>query len=104
MLQRPAGGKRGAAVKNADVIQAQEAAFKNIGPFGVLAVHPPGKVHEQLVKHPLQETHIRLALEPLIDLEHAPGRPGVDRRIHIAERPLICGNLPVRMHIPFPQE
>ena len=39
-----------------------------------------------------------------IDLKHAPGRPRVHGRIHIAERPLIGGNLAVRVHVPFARE
>ena len=39
-----------------------------------------------------------------MNLVHAPARPGVHRRIHVAERPLIRRDLPVRMHVPLAQK
>ena len=40
----------------------------------------------------------------LVDLVDAPRRPGVHRRIHIAERPLVRGQLPVGVHVPLAQQ
>ena len=50
----PAGGQRGAAVEDADVVQPQEAALEDVAAFGVLAVHPPGEVQQQLVEDALR--------------------------------------------------
>src|SRR3984893_7776090 len=57
-----AGRQRGAAVEQADVVQAKKSALENVPAFGVLAIDPPGEVQHQLVKHPLQESAIALAL------------------------------------------
>ena len=40
----------------------------------------------------------------LIDLVDAPRGPGVHRRVDVAERPLVRGKLPVRVHVPFAQQ
>ena len=39
-----------------------------------------------------------------VHLINAPGRPGMHRRIHVAERPLVGRKLAVRMHVPFARE
>ncbi len=39
------------AIKNANIIQAQEAAFKDIVASYVLSVDPPGKVDQQFLKY-----------------------------------------------------
>ena len=44
------------------------------------------------------------APDPLLDLVDAPRRPGVHRRVHVAERPLVGGDLPVRVHVPLAEE
>ena len=48
LVEMAAGGKRGAAVEDADVIQAQEAPVEDVAPPGVLAVDPPVEVEQQL--------------------------------------------------------
>ena len=52
--------------------------------LGVLAIHPPGEVEQQLVEDARQKDAIALAARPghLVD---APAGPGVDRRIDVAE-------------------
>ena len=107
-LMWPQGGERRAAVEHADVVQAEEAALEDVAPFGVLAVHPPGEVEQQLVEDPLQErevarvVRVRAAALFAVDLEHAPGGPAVHRRVGVAERPLVGGQLAIGMHVPFP--
>ena len=49
LLEVAAGGERRAAVEDADVIQAEEAALEDVLAEAVLAVHPPGEVEQQLV-------------------------------------------------------
>ena len=39
----------------------------------------------------------------MLDLEDAQGRPGVHRRVHVAEGPLVGRDLPVRVHVPLAQ-
>ena len=55
LLDKAAAGQRLAAVEDADIVQAQEAALEDVPAFGVLAVHPPGEIEQQLVKDALQE-------------------------------------------------
>jgi len=50
LVQVTAGRQLGAAVEDADVVEPQKAALKNVLPFHVLAVHPPVEVEHQLVK------------------------------------------------------
>ena len=50
LLQVAAGGQRGAAVEDADVVEAEEAALEDVLAEAVLAVHPPGEVQQQLVE------------------------------------------------------
>ena len=91
----PVGSGR-AAIENADVVEAEEAALEHVVAFGVLAVHPPGEVQQQLVEDALEERAIADAAPLLLDLVDAPRRPGVHRRVHVAERPFVRGQLPVR--------
>ena len=50
LLQVATGGERGAAVKDADVVEAEEAPFEDVLDEAVLTVHPPGEVQQQLVE------------------------------------------------------
>ena len=50
LLQVAAGGERGAAVEDADVVEAEEAPLEDVLAEAVLAVHPPGEVQQQLVE------------------------------------------------------
>ena len=87
-------------VERPDVVEAEEAALEDVVALGVLAVHPPGEVQEQLVEDPLEEVGVLGA----VDLEHPQGGPGVHRRVDVAELPLIGGQLPVRVHVPLAAE
>ncbi len=99
----PPVGKGLAPVKDADIVQPEKAALKNIISFGVLTIHPPSKVQQQLVEARAQETGGPHTFAFLLDLVDAPGRPGMHGRIDISQRPFISGNLPVGMHVPFAQ-
>ena len=105
-----AGRQRRAAVEHADVVEAKEAALENIASLRVLAIHPPGEVEQQLVKDAFEKFQVALVVRIgfaallAVHLEHAPGRPGMDGRVHVAESPLVSGQLAVRVHIPFARE
>jgi hypothetical protein len=94
----------GAAIKHVDIVEAQEPALEDVVPISVFAIHPPGEVEQELVKHALQEGAVGLAGDTLLDLVHPPGCPGMHRRVDIAEAPFIGGQLPVGMHVPLAQE
>ena len=55
LLQEAAGRERGAPVEHADVVEAEEPALEDVAAARVLAVHPPGEVHEQLLEGVAQE-------------------------------------------------
>ena len=55
LFEVSAGRQRLRAIEHADVVEAQEAAGKQVLPLRVLAIHPPGEIHQQLVKRPLEE-------------------------------------------------
>ena len=46
LLYMSAGRQRLASIEQADVVQSEEPALKNIAPFRVLPVHPPGEVEQ----------------------------------------------------------
>ena len=110
LVDEAAGRQRLAAVEHADVVQAEKAALKNVPALRVLAVDPPGEIQQQLVKDAFEKCQVAgivgifLAALFAVHLEHAPRRPGVDRRVHVAERPFVGGQLAVRMHVPFARE
>ena len=93
LLQVAAGGQRGAAVEDADVVEAEEAALEHVLAEPVLAVHPPGEVQQQLVERRLEELHVRLAAQGLLGAVEEERRQGVDRGVHVAEVPLVGGHL-----------
>src|SRR5271170_108070 len=93
-----------ASVENSDVVEAEEAALKDVHAFGIFTVNPPGEVQQQLMEDPHQEGAIAAAPLLLVDLIYAPRRPGMDWRIHIIQRPLIGRQLPVGMHVPFARQ
>ena len=54
-----ADGQRRRPIERADVVQPEEAALEHVVALGVLAVHPPREVEQQLVEHPLEERRSR---------------------------------------------
>src|SRR5579863_6689398 len=46
LLDVSTGGQRSAAVKHSNVVEAEEAALKDVHPFGILAVYPPGEIQQ----------------------------------------------------------
>ena len=99
LLQVAAGGQRRAAVEDADVVEAEEAALEDVLAEAVLAVHPPGEVQQQLVERRLEEIDVRLAAQGLLGAMEEQRRPGMDRRVHVAEVPLVGGHLAAGMQV-----
>src|SRR5271156_5143997 len=58
LLENGSPGKFFAAVDYRNVVQSQEPALKDVVPGAVHAVHPPGKVHQQLVQALFQESGV----------------------------------------------
>ena len=99
LLQVAAGGQRGAAVEDADVVEAEEAALEDVLAEAVLAVHPPGEVQQQLVERLPEEIEVRLAAQGLLGAVQEERRQGMDRGIHVAEVPFVGGHLTVRVQV-----
>src|SRR5215470_4491004 len=84
----------------ADVVQAEEAALEQVVAPHVFPVDPPGEVDQQLVEDPGKE----LQVLPAIQGENLKRGPGLYRRIHIPEVPLVCGQRAVGMLEPLPAQ
>ena len=54
-------GQRLRAIEHADIIEAEKAAFENVQPLRVLAIHPPSKIQQQLVKYALEKFAVRFS-------------------------------------------
>src|SRR5262249_58617331 len=93
-----------AAINDRDVVEPEKSAFKDVVAFAVDPVHPPRKIHEQLVKTSLEKLRIALAGALLFELEDAPASPRMNRRGHVGEFPLVRRDLAVRMLELFEQE
>ena len=98
LLERAAGRQLGAAVEDADVVEAEEPAREDVAARRILPVDPPVEVQHQALERALQEAQVGPAERPL-HLVQVQRRPGVHRRVHVAEIPLVGGNLAVRMEV-----
>jgi hypothetical protein len=87
-------------VERTDVVQAEESALEQVRSVGVLPVHPPGEVHQQLVEDPAEEVEIATT----VDREHLQRGEGLYRRVDIAEVPLVRRQRAVRVLEPFPAD
>src|SRR5438876_8306391 len=64
LLEESASWQRLRTIEYPDVIEAEEAAGEKIVAFGVLAVHPPGKVEQQLLEYAFEKCRVSLAARP----------------------------------------
>ena len=89
LLDVTAGRKRCTAIEYTDVVEPKKAALEDVHALRVFAVHPPGEVQHQLVKHFFEKANVSDTAPLLLDFVNAPCRPGMHRRIHIAKGPFI---------------
>ena len=99
LLQAVARRQRLRPVDDRDVVEAEKAAFEDVITVGILAVDPPGVIQQQLVKDPLQETAIAVAPLHALGPKGLERAEGMDRRVDIAEVPLVGRDLAVRMQV-----
>ena len=100
LVEVAAGGQRRGAVEHADVVEPEEAAFEHVGAGAILAVDPPGEVHQQLGEGVLEELDVAAAAAALlVDQVELHRGPRVHRRIDVAEVPLVGGQLAVRVQV-----
>src|SRR5215471_15870428 len=104
LLEMTACGKGSRAVKNADVVEAEETALEDVGAVRIFSIDPPGKVQQQFVKNLFEEGAIGDTADAAFDFINAPGGPSVDRRVYVSEGPLVGRKLPVGVHVPFAEE
>src|SRR5260370_26564951 len=93
------GRKGAAAVESPDIVGPKKAPLKHIFSGRVLAVQPPGEVQQQLLKTLFEKGQVRPAALRSFGAIQRKNRPGVDRRVHITEVPLVGWQLAVRMQI-----
>ena len=78
--------------------------WKALRPLDVLAVDPPGEVSSILWKISSRNARSPRPVSSPFELVHPPRGPGVDRRIDVAEIPLVGRELAVRVHVPLAAE
>ena len=100
LLQCPTLWKRRAAVKDSNVIEAEESSGKEVLAGGVCAIDPPREIDKELGKSSLQEVSIRFSGFGA-HLIYTPTSPGMNRWIYVRKFKFIGWYLAVRMHVPF---
>ena len=103
LLEVAAGRQRRAAVEDADVVEAEEAALEHVPAVAVLAVDPPGEVEQQLLEDALEQLAVALAADLRLALVGEDRGPGVDGRVDVAEVPLVGRDLAVGVHVALAQ-
>src|SRR5438876_4564025 len=104
LFEMATGWERRGAVEDSDVVETKKAALENVGALRIFAIDPPGEVEKQLVKNLFEEGAIADTAHATFNFVNAPGRPGVNGGIYVAESPFVSGKLAVRMHVPFAKE
>ena len=107
--RRPApGGRRSAAAllrsKTPMLSSPRKPPWKTLRPSLSLRLTHQVKFSSSLWKTALQEGAVARARLPLLDLVDPPGGPGVDRRVDVAEGPLVGRQLAVGVHVPLAQQ
>src|SRR5215468_10121465 len=95
------------AVEHRDVVESEKPALKQIAAASVFAIDPPRERQELFLHDTRQEIQITgrgRALPPslllALDLEDAPGRPPLQRWIHVVKIPFVGRQLSVGVHVP----
>src|SRR5215813_336867 len=98
LFQRTSCRQGRATIKHTNVVEAEKPTRKDIASVGILAVYPPIEVEHQSSERAFQKLEIRSS-KTALHFEKVKSGPRMNRRIHVAEVPLICRNLPVRVTI-----
>src|ERR1700733_5409863 len=89
--------ERRTAIKDTDVVEPEEAAFENVLAVPVLAIDPPGEVQSEFVEDALEEADVALAARSPLERIRVECRPGMHRRVYVAEIPFIGRSLTAGM-------
>src|SRR5829696_6514306 len=98
-----AGWQWCAAIKHADIIESKKSTLEDVHAIGIFAIDPPGEIQKQFLKNSLEKNFVPDAAPFLLNLVDAPRGPRMHRWVHVAEGPLVSGQLSVGMHVPFAQ-
>ena len=98
LLEEAPHRQRRAAIEHPDVVHAEEPALEHVAAGAVLAIHPPGEVQQQLLERALEPVEVLVAMGGR-QAVRVDGRPGVDRRVDVAEVPLVGGQLAVGVEV-----
>src|SRR5262249_36718276 len=102
LFNRSPGRRGGAAIKHANVIQAEKSSGEDIAPLRGFSVYPPGEIDQQALETLFQKLDVGPA--PLIlNLIQEQRSPGMDGRINVAKVPLVCRNLSIGMEVEIAQ-
>ena len=93
LLNRAAIGEGIAAVEHANVVEAEEAALKDIVARLIHPVGPPGVTHQEFIEGFLQEFAVTRSGHAALDGIDPPRRPAADGGIGVGKRPLIRRHL-----------
>ena len=66
LVEVAARGQRRGTVEYPDVVEPQETAVEHVCARTILAVHPPGEVHQQLGERVLEKLDVTLAAAPFL--------------------------------------
>ena len=86
-----------ASIDDRDVVETEKPPFEDVVPLAIDLVHPPGEVHQQLVKAALEEVTVGFSRADAVHVVDAPNGPSVHRRVQVGEFPFVRRNLPARV-------
>ncbi len=91
LIQTPAERQLRSTIERPDVVEPEKTALKDVVAGRILAIDPPGKVHQKFLEDAFEEDVVGAAVHLMLDLEDAIRRPGVHRRVGVAEGPFVGG-------------
>ena len=100
LLNAAAIGQGITAIKDPDVVEAEEAPLKHVVAGAVVAVSPPAVLEDEFAHGAAQKGQIAKALLVAFNLKNPQGRPGADGRIGVRERPFIGRSLGIGGGVP----
>src|SRR5262249_4078159 len=104
LLQMSASRQWRTAVEDTDIIEAEKPAFKKAPTKAIFPIDPPAEIGGEPAEHPLQEVEIGSAAQRLLHAVEENRRPGLYRRVDVAEVPLIRRDLTGRVQINLAQK
>src|SRR5262245_21569773 len=72
LLYVTAGWQGRAAVKDADIVETEEAALKDISALGIFAIHPPSEVEQKFLKDAFQKHSVAHTAAFFFNFVYAP--------------------------------